>query len=129
MANNGNDNQIVPVIVNAVFNTVGNGITIEATAPSTPSVNYRLDFFLNTSDRSPITEGGLYLGTIETVAAGATITQFFALSSTITNGWVSAVATALDGTNYYGDSSAYTTNFTGATLPNNIPAFMFSDAF
>lgn len=135
LANNGNDAQAAPIIINAVLNNNGTAVTIEATAPSTPSgINYRLDYFINSTDRSPITEGQLYLGgsvgSIQSIPAGATVTQSFPLNTPLySNVWVSGTATALNNSGQPGDTSPFTANFATEILPNNIPAFMFNDAF
>lgn len=128
LTNNGNNLQAAPTIINALLNENGNGITIAATAPSTPaSTNYRLDFYINNTNRAGITEGQTFIGSIASVASGATVVDFFSLTTTISsNLWVSATATNLNNPGGQpGDTSPYCSNFQMTTLPTNIPAFMF----
>jgi hypothetical protein len=128
LLNGSNSSQAAPILVNAVLNADGNSIIIAATAPSTPSATtYRLDFFINSVDNTPITEGKLFIGSIPSVPSGTTVTQFFPLATTIaSNLWVSATATNLNNPGTQpGDTSPYCSNLQMETLPNNIPAFMF----
>ena len=125
--NNSNNLQSAPTIINAILNNDGNALTVGVTAPSTPADSmFRIEFFVNDTDRSPITEGQLSIGFIEPIPSGATVAQLFPLSSPIvSNIWVSAIATNFNGSPFLGDSSPHTSNVQMVTLANNIPAIMF----
>jgi len=124
--NNGNNLQAAPTVINAILNNDGNALTVGVTAPSVPADNmFRIDVFVNTTDRSPITEGQQFIGFIDSVSSGATIAQIFPLSTPIVSDvWVSATATNLGGP-LFGDSSTYSSNLQMVTLSNDIPAIMF----
>lgn len=127
--NNGNDLQATATITNVVLNANRDAVIIEVSAPSTPSsTTYRLDFFINMTDRSPITEGQIWVGSVDSIASGASTTQFFALPSTLTSDvYVSVTATNDDAVYYgHGDSSQFASNILTVTLPTNVPSYMFS---
>lgn len=127
LVNNGNDMQAAPTLVNALVNADGNAVTIAATAPSTPANTlFRIDFFLNSVDRSPITEGENFIGYVDNVPSGETIVQRFALNSPISgNLWASATATDLNNFGRPGNTSEFTSNLLTVTLVDNIPSIMF----
>jgi hypothetical protein len=128
LANNGNDLQSQPLVSNAVLNADGYSLMVEATAPLMPSLTYyRLDFYLNNVDNSPITEGQTFLGYVDQVPSGTTIVQYFPLSTPLSSDvWVSATATNLNNaTGLPGDTSPYSANLQIQTLPNIIPGYMF----
>jgi trimeric autotransporter adhesin len=128
LENNSNDVQEVPTIVNALLNDNMSSIIITATAPSTPAnTTYQLDFFINTTDRTPITEGELFIGSLTPIASGQTITGYFTLSEPIaSNLWISATATNLNNSfSEPGNTSPYSTNQQIETLPINFPSYMF----
>lgn len=127
LANNSNNNQAAPTIINAILNADGNSLTIGATAPSTPSdASFRLDFFINSTDRTPITEGEVHIGSLFEIPAGTTVAQMFSVPSLTSNVWVSGTAINLNAPDtQMGDTSPYTANLQMATLSNNLPAIMF----
>lgn len=126
LLNGSNNGQSAPTILNAVLNNDGNSVTIAVTAPSSPSTStFNLDFYINSADRTPTTEGETHIGVLTDVPAGATVVQLFPLATTmVSNIWVSATATDVE----FGqveESSEFCSNFQTATLPNNILPIMF----
>lgn len=125
-----NDGQEPPTIINAVLNNDGNAVAVALTAPSSPaSSNFNIDFFINSEDRSPITEGQIWLNTAYDVPSGATVVNLFPLPVTMTTGWVSATATnnnSPEGGD--GDTSPFCSNFEATLLPDNLLPIMFKQA-
>lgn len=127
---NGNNSQTPPTIVNALLSADGAALIITVTAPSTPSgATFNLDFFVNSSNRSPITEGALYVGTAFAVPAGTTTVKYIPLSSPIASGlWLSATAINLNNPGSQpGDTSEHTPNFLIVTLPDTVNASVFEN--
>ena len=120
-------NQAAPTILNAVLNNDGNAITITATAPSAPPASvFDLNFYINNVDNSPITEGQTYIGSVAAVPSNTTILAMFAISHITSNVWVSATATNRNNPmSGVGDTSPFCSNFSVATLPNNLVPIMF----
>lgn len=128
LTNNGNNLQSTPLIINAVLNADGWNVMVEATAPLIPSFSYyRIDFYLNDVDNSPITEGKTLLGYVDQVPSGVTIVHLLPLPTQLTsNLWISATATILNNAGGLpGDTSPHSPNIQMDTLPNNIPLYMF----
>ncbi|MFI5333380.1 MAG: beta strand repeat-containing protein [Candidatus Babeliales bacterium] len=127
LSNNSDNSQTIPTIVNALLNANGDAITISATAPSIPSDGtFNIDLFINNVDHSPLTEGKIYVGTLFLVPAGTTLVGQFPLTSTVGSDlWVSATTSNLNNFDAPGDTSPFTSNFQMATLPNNLPPFVF----
>lgn len=128
LLNNSNHLQSPPTILKALLNTDGDLFGIVVTAPSTPSdATFRLDFFINNADRSPITEGQSCIASIPALPAGQTTTLIFPLSSPIApNLWASATATNLNNLGSRpGDTSPFSNNVGIETIPNNIPLSLF----
>lgn len=128
LLDNSNDLQNTATVINALLNADGNAITIAATAPTEPSdAMFRLDFFINSIDRTPTTEGELFIGSINSVTAGTLVAALFQLSAPLaSNQWVSVVATNLNGEGSVpGDSSPHSPNVQMVTLIDNIPSLMF----
>jgi hypothetical protein len=109
LVNNGNDLQEIPTVVNATGST---SVVITATAPTLPaSSHFRLEFFANATNRNPITEGQSFLGAIDSVPSGATVTESFTGPGPVIDKWVSATATNLNGAgNTPGDTSPFSSN-------------------
>jgi hypothetical protein len=114
LLNNGNDNQEVPLLVTAKLVLPSNLVTVTAMAPSTPAAsNFRLEFFVNSVNNNPITEGQRFIGAIPSVSSGATITQTFSVPAPLLTAdtWISATATNLNNTgNTPGDTSMFSSN-------------------
>lgn len=112
LQNNSNNNQIPPIISMATLNS-SNILEIDVTAPAVPAASsFRLDFFINTVDRNPITEGARYIGSITSVPSGQSVTQTFnVVSPAVALGnFVSATATNLNNVGQPGDTSEYSLN-------------------
>jgi hypothetical protein len=109
LVDNGNDLQEAPTVINA---TGSSSIVITAIAPTLPAgSNFRLEFFVNDTNRNPITEGQLFLGAIDSVPSGATVTQSFSGPGSLASQWISATATNLNGAgNTPGDTSPFSLN-------------------
>lgn len=120
LVNNGNNLQDVPVIVTATGDST---LVITATAPTLPAAStFRLEFFVNEVNRNPITEGQLFIGAMDGVASGATVTQSFTVPGGIVARWVSATATNLNNVgDTYGDTSAYSLNASVFPTCSTIP--------
>ncbi|HSW76237.1 MAG TPA: hypothetical protein VLG50_04300, partial [Candidatus Saccharimonadales bacterium] len=103
-----------PPTINAVEVCGGdNIIVVTITAPALPAASFfRLEIFLNRVNRNPITEGEIFVGAIDSVPSGATVTQsFFVPSGVTTADFVSATATNLNNTGGTpGDTSEFTLN-------------------
>lgn len=129
--NNGNDMQAAPSVINSLLNNDGSAVTIAATAPSTPADTFfRIDFFINDADRSPITEGKQFVGFIDRVPSGQTVVQRFALLTPPSgNIWATATASNLNNFQQPGDTSPFASNLLTVTLSDNIPAIMFPTSF
>lgn len=114
LQNGGNDLQSPPTILSAEIFVPTNSITISAVAPTTPlGANFRLEFFVNNVDRSPITEGRRFIGAIASVPAGTAVMPTFVvpIPSIIPGSWVSSTATNLNNTgNTPGDTSEFSPN-------------------
>jgi len=121
--NLGNNEQAIPTINSAEINNL-NQTTISVTAPATPpGTQFRIEFFYNMVNRSPITEGQRFIGFIEPVASGATVTASFLVSSPFVTSpiFISATATNLNNASGApGDTSPFTGNFAAtATMTVN----------
>ena len=125
----GNNDQEPPTINSAAVCAMGgNTVTIGVTAPAAPAAsNFRLEFFLNTVNRNPITEGQTFIGAIAPVPSGQTVIQSFTLpDGTVSVGqWVSATATNLNGAgDTPGDTSEFSLNTVfSAFTPPTITSF------
>lgn len=115
LLNNGNDMQMSPKILSA--SSTNNIVTITAMAPTTPAgALFRLEFFANTLNRNPITEGQLYLGAASPVSAGDVATETFISAYYLTNPYISATATNLNNVGSTpGDTSEFSLNFKAGT--------------
>lgn len=122
LLNNGNDNQEIPTINSAYF--LGTQLTISATAPTTPSgAHFELQFFMNDINRNPITEGQMFIGSINDVAVGATVMQTFTVPDLTPMSYISATATNLNGVaNAPGDTSPFTNNSVVMPMPFRLSA-------
>ena len=112
LQNNSNNNQIPPIISMATLNS-SNILEIDVTAPAMPAASsFRLDFFINTVDRNPITEGARYIGSIASAASGQMVTKTFNVVSPVValGNFVSATATNLNNAGQPGDTSEYSLN-------------------
>lgn len=119
LQNNSNDNQIPPTLNSAGVCLDESALTISITAPATPAAsNFRLDLFVNTVDRNPITEGARFIGSIASVPSGQTVTQTFIVTSpnVVPGNFISATATNLNNAGGPGDTSEYTLNTLVATF-------------
>jgi hypothetical protein len=73
---------------------------------------FRLEFFSNSADRTPIAEGERFLGALNSVPTGAAVTQSFPAPGVSVGQWVSATATNLNNAGGApGDTSEFTPNF------------------
>lgn len=122
LQNGGNDDQMIPTLISAAVNPSNNHFKVTATAPTSPAASdFRLEFFVTTLNRNPITEGQRFVGSIASVPSGATVTAEFAVPSPmiIPSTWASATATNL---NNVGNTPGNTSEFTA-----NTPIGVFTD--
>ena len=131
---NGNNLQQSPTIISANYSATDNVLIVSASAPANPAASFfRLEFFVNSVDRTPITEGERFAGAISSVPTSSTITQSFTVPGISVGQWISATATNLNNTgNTPGDTSEFTANVqiqaaippsvTLAAFPLSIPA-------
>jgi len=120
LVNNGNDLQAPPIVVSA---SGSDSITITATAPTLPATStFRLEFFANASNRNPITEGQEFIGAINDVTSGTTVTQTFPISGSLVGKWISGTASDLNGLgDNPGDTSPFSLNIAGIVACPSIP--------
>lgn len=114
LMNNGNDQQMLPVILSGQLIEPASVIMVTAMAPAVPvSSDFRLEFFVNSANRNPITEGQTFIGALSPVPSGTMAIGTFAAPFSIVSGeWISATATNL---NNAGGTPGDTSEFTGNT--------------
>ncbi len=112
LAGNGNNLQAGPTLDSAEHCTDDDIVIITVTAPTTPiSSNFRIEFFGNTTDTNPITEGQFFIGAISSLASGASTTVSFPTSDVGASNYISATATNLNNTGGTpGDTSEFSIN-------------------
>lgn len=111
LINGGNNMQEAPIIMSAMV--TGNQLTIQFTAPVNPAgAFFRIEFFANTSDISPNTEGRTFIGAVDNVPAGAELNEVLILQQPFSsNTFISATATNLNNTGGTpGDTSEFGAN-------------------
>ena len=122
--NGGNNEQPIPTVNSAIL-FPGNTVTVIVTAPTTPvGAQFRIELFANMMNRTPITEGQRFIGSIQPVAAGASVTTTITVPAPalLTPLYISATATNLNNiSNTPGDTSPFTPMFE-ASINNNVPA-------
>jgi hypothetical protein len=110
LLNNGNNLQEGPTLISAHLCGNGDQLVITGTAPENPiASNFRLEFFINTINNNPITEGETYVGALAPIESG----EYFSivLPISVTPGmWLSATATNLNNNGEPGDTSEFTLN-------------------
>ena len=108
----GNNEQEAPTVDSVLTCTFNNTVQVTVTAPANPPASsFRLEYFLNTVDRNPITEGETFIGFTTPVPSGATVTNVFAAPSASIGQWFSATATNLNNTGGTpGDTSEFSLN-------------------
>gem|GEM_PF-1594091 len=119
LLNNSNNNQIPPTVTAAGVCLNKNALTLTITAPATPAAsNFRLDIFVNTINRNPITEGARFIGSFASVPSGQSVTQTFIVPAPaiVPGNFISATATNLNNGGAVGDTSEYSLNTLVTTL-------------
>lgn len=108
----GNNMQEPPTLNTVDLCATNNLIIISATAPLTPAATaYRLEFFFNSINRNPITEGAQFISAVSPISSGDTVTQSFPFSGASVGQWVSATATNLNNVGgTVGDTSEFSLN-------------------
>jgi len=120
LINQGNDNQQPPTFVSAQICNSGTQLITTVTAPALPaSSHFRIEIFENDVNRNPITEGQRFIGAIDSVPSGQTVTTILTLSPGMpTTGFMSATATNLNNIgNTPGDTSEFSSNFAVSPAP------------
>lgn len=113
LLNNGNHLQPFPTITKAQIWKSFSQIRIQGTAPATPAASFfRIEFFVNTLNRNPITEGQTYIGAISSIASGASFDVVLGgiTPPLVAGQWVSATATNLNNSGGPGDTSEFSLN-------------------
>lgn len=113
LTNNGNHLQPYPTLTKAQIWKNVNQIRIQGTAPATPAASFfRIEFFVNSLNRNPITEGQNYIGAISSIASGASFDVILTgiTPSLVAGQWVSSTATNLNNSNGPGDTSEFSLN-------------------
>jgi len=128
LLNNSNNLQLPPTLNNVLLSLDGTELLIDVTAPSVPAATtFRLDFFINNADRTPITEGQTYTGSLNGIPSGTSIVQLFSLFSAVSaSAYISCTATNLANPLWFGNnSSSFSSNMQLETFSDDIPAIMF----
>jgi len=110
--NNGNNLQEPPTLLSADYCPTNSILIVTITAPVNPGASlFRLEVFVNSIDRTPITEGERFIGAVNSVPSSATVTQAFYVPGISVGQWVSATATNMNGSGgTFGDTSPFTPN-------------------
>lgn len=110
---NGNNEQEAPTVNSAVFCPSNNTLTVAIIAPSAPLAStFRIEIFINSVDRNPITEGELFIGAVN-ADTNETVTVSFVVAPSAVGQYVSATATNFnnpDGPDGLGDTSEFSLN-------------------
>lgn len=113
LTNNGNDLQEGPTIEVAGICANNQQLFVSGKAPDLPiTSNFRIEFFVNSANHNPITEGERFIGAIPSITSGANFAQFFPMPvvPVMLGSWLSATATNLNNGGNPGDTSEFTLN-------------------
>jgi hypothetical protein len=114
LTNNANNLQEGPTLASFGLCCNGTEFSIGGFAPSIPSSStFRLEFFTNPINSSPITEGQQLVGIIPTIASGQSFLLTFTSNSV---SFLSATATDLNNSGLPGNTSEFTSSFTSVPL-------------
>lgn len=99
LSDGGNGIQAPASLQTAIANLATKKLSIGGTAPTTPTgAHFDISFFGNDENRDQITEGKIFLGILNGIAAGASFIFTAPLSNvTKSTQWISTTATNLDG--------------------------------
>lgn len=109
---NGNNLQEPPTLSSAELCGTNDIVIVTATAPASPPAStFRLEFFLNSVDRNPITEGETFIGQASPIPSGGMVTLAFPASGATVGQWLSATATNFNNAGgTLGDTSEFSLN-------------------
>jgi len=115
LVNDGNDNLPAPTLTNAIAS--GSTITVNGTlsSPSNPNATFRIEFFVSSANRAPITEGQTFVGRaiVVTDGSGNAVFNNIRLPSTASPGqFASATATLLNSSGNAVETSPYSLDIT-----------------